>query len=104
MTDEQLAAIRARCDAATPGPWVARLVYNAVYGAEAEGVRSEPDGTMICGPGFPHPGAEDAEFIAAARADVPALLEEISRLREEVSVLRDLLVDAVLPGLLADAE
>ncbi len=73
MTDAELDAIRARAEAATPGPW----------GITAD---SKPNDFDIAGP---EPGdtrgmfwrEEDAGFVAHARTDVPALLDEVKRLR-----------------------
>lgn len=69
MTDEDLQAIRMRAEAATPGPWVKDNDSPIVRGPEMilydEGGHSDPD----------------ADFIAAARTDVPALLAEVDRLR-----------------------
>ena len=65
-----LDAIEARVNAATDGPWEAY-----------------PDGlvwTKVPRIGDPVSGSvlpEDAEFIAAARTDVPALVAEVRRLR-----------------------
>jgi len=79
MTDEQLAAIRARCEAATPGPWnwgrddVPNRpdIYHltATWITECE---NYPDVTVA---------VPDLDFIARARQDVPALLAEVERLR-----------------------
>lgn len=68
MTELDLDAIKARADAASAGPWTA-----------------ERDG-LVWAPrlGDPVSGStemEDAEFIAAARADVPALVAEVERLQ-----------------------
>lgn len=72
MTDLDLEAIRARCDAATPGPW------------HVEG------GRAVWTPGDMHIGdqrkAEDANFIAQGRQDVPALVAEVERLRKQRGV------------------
>jgi hypothetical protein len=74
MTDEELQAIEARANAATPGPW-------EVF-AERE-VSTEHKALMGC----THDGdgvfyeREDAEFVAHARADIPALVAEVRRLR-----------------------
>lgn len=88
LTDERLAEIEARCNAATPGPWdsctaicgsgdsaiiapihgrscVLALVYAEVDEQGKDVVRS----------------MRDAAFIAAARTDVPDLLAEVRRLR-----------------------
>ena len=75
MTDKQLAAIRARCDAATPGPWCIKWsdhlkpwieVYTKTYYSEE---------TQAAG----HP---DHQLIAHAREDIACLLAEIAALRE----------------------
>ena len=79
-----LEAIKARCEAATPGPWA---VANIAPGwAEDEndwcvvpGV-VESCGSDMCGPVV---RSADAAFIASARTDVPALVAEVERLREE---------------------
>ncbi|NDO78254.1 hypothetical protein GKZ75_08460 [Kocuria indica] len=72
MTREQLDAIRERADSATEGRWAWQedAVLLAWDGEEASWVLDH-------GAAFP----EDAEFIAHAREDVPALLAEVERLR-----------------------
>jgi hypothetical protein len=84
LPDEELAEIRQRCDAATPGPWRSM----------AEGRdHTSGDSFIMVGRGNnrgddiyvtvgrrPAPVA-DLDFIAAARLDVPRLLDEIMRLR-----------------------
>lgn len=80
-----LDAIRARADAATQGPWWA---WNRGVGWVI--ALGEPDDTDEYGrprerlpEGFRTDieRREDVEFIAAARTDVPALLDEVQRLR-----------------------
>jgi len=76
MTKEQLAEIRARLDAATPGPWTIeegsgedeRLVF----------VRTER-GRLVRTIWM-----NDATFIANAPADLRALLDEVEALQAEV--------------------
>lgn len=77
MTDEQLAAIRDRCEAATEGPW--EKITERPGGRLWQNIRVVAfDGKYtICGDTV----IADAEFIAAARTDVPALLDEIERMR-----------------------
>lgn len=84
MTDEQLAAIRARCEAATPGPWEPgrqspyTLRFPIHQSVEARKVN--PLGwqrACICR----EARMGDTAFIAHARQDVPALLAEVERLR-----------------------
>lgn len=69
-------AARARCDAATTGPWIK--------------VDDYPDGPYLCPPATGamlvdygqdvHQQLRDASFIAHARLDLPAALDEIERL------------------------
>lgn len=62
---------RARCERATPGPWVpVSLVKLGRPGREALMIRSE-------GRGMPIDNADDTEFIAHARTDLPAALDAI---------------------------
>lgn len=92
-----LNAIRARADAATPGPW--RHVGKNWIGTPVEIDVTEADwGSEGHTSFFVHTneggGAwriEDVEFIANARTDVPALVAEVERLRRE----RDEALDAV---------
>ena len=94
MTAERRAAIKARADAATPGPWVVSSEY-------ASGVELgyKPDHERTWGYGCSndfvcdlndgeyheyHNKAEqmaNASFIAHARQDIPDLLAEVERLR-----------------------
>lgn len=81
LTDEQLAAIQAREAAATPGPWAIEW--------DEDDVTDTPFPVSLGPIGYlEHRGKReqaDAEFIAAARADVPALLAEVHRLRAELA-------------------
>ncbi len=70
ITKERLAEIKARCEAATEGPW------------EQEDCRENHIATAT-GMDIAHaPKQINAQFIAHARTDVPALLTEVERLRE----------------------
>ena len=95
-----LAAIRARCDAATRGPWsVSTLTYpNGTTVVESITGVSEPqwsdygegegewftDSLVLVetDAGVYGPTMPDAQFIAAARTDVPALLAYVNDLEE----------------------
>ena len=79
MTDprEALARIRAQADAATEGPW--ELLGDGEY-VSGPGILVAPDDGGVT--------SADAEFIAAARTDVPWLLEQVK--------LRDKALEAVL--------
>jgi len=85
MTDKDLAAIRERCDAATQGPWQMneedQTVVETCTGKEFIVADFSMDGwdeTLL-----------DAAFIAHARTDIPALLDEIARLTKERDALLD---------------
>lgn len=70
MTDQQrIAEIAARCEAATPGPWL--QTKNKVY----VGKESNRATATAC-------LRADAAFIAHSRVDIPFLLAEIDRLTE----------------------
>lgn len=69
MTDDEIKAARALCDAATPAPW--RI------SPAAKTTDREPRIWVTVGMG-------NAAFIAAARELVPRLLDEVERLRAEL--------------------
>lgn len=85
-------AIRARADAATEGPWTITppsrqgldwLDYYSV-GTKQDGYLERATLDVSS-----HLNAEaDAEFIAHARTDVPALLDENARLRAALDAVR----------------
>ena len=79
MTDprETLARIRAQADAATEGPW--ELLGDGEY-VSGPGILVAPDDGGVT--------SADAEFIAAARTDVPWLLDQVES--------RDKALDAAL--------
>jgi hypothetical protein len=108
LSDERLAEIESRCAAATPEPW---LWYDPDQVSQGVTVNAE----SLCAPSVPaytykdrrpivhDPGhlvlsvlnadeiegsTADAFFIAHARADVPALLAEVRRLRAVERELR----------------
>ena len=70
MTDprEALARIRAQADAATEGPW--ELLGDGEY-VSGPGILVAPDDGGVT--------SADAEFIAAARTNVPALLDALEK-------------------------
>lgn len=81
MTDLELEAIAARAEAATAGPWEVR-------DADAHMVRGPRDVVLYAYNAFDghKQGNANAAFAAAARTDVPALVEEVRKLR---GVLRE---------------
>lgn len=78
LTAEQLAEIKARAEAATPGPWKR-------FHMDRFSINNEPLEKHICG--VSQESEHDAAFIAHAREDVPALLAEVERLRAAVGHL-----------------
>jgi hypothetical protein len=73
MTTDDLAAIKARADAATPGPWA--IDFGSVVASDGE------DFVTPCYPD--ERGQLDADFIAHAREDVPALLARVRELEAD---------------------
>lgn len=78
MTPAELAAIKARADAASPGPWTPSV-----------GCYQDPDGDDDCHfgrgpttiPQSEAQGLADSVFIAHARTDIPALLAALDDAR-----------------------
>jgi hypothetical protein len=88
MTEDELKAIEARVDAAAPGPWEATLSQTTEIDISGPAIdyRYQDDGTRVS-----YVSEVDAEFIAAARTDVPALVAEVRRLRRHSEALYELL-------------
>lgn len=104
LTADELAAIRARAEAATPGPWIydgpdlfaegeewmqsisALSDRLAAHGITTELLALVPTGEYQPADIQPQ-SRHDAVFIAAAREDIPRLLDEILRLRAFVEDL-----------------
>lgn len=95
MTPEQIAEIRARAEATTPGPWRARdaeFFQHIILG---------PGPTDELGESRPQVVAatqnvgwrSNAEFIAHARTDVPALLDALDAAEATVARVRGLVED-----------
>lgn len=86
MTDQELAAIEARANAATPGPWKAINIpfrsgdntysFWEVY-HDRDGV-GDSGGWYAVGDDYTE---ITAQFVAATRTDIPALVAEVRRLR-----------------------
>jgi len=77
LSDERIAEIRERCDKATPGPWSVDEESGDVWVPSiwrSVAIIEDLDLPLV------NPAADRA-FIAAARADMPDLLDEVERLR-----------------------
>lgn len=87
MSDERkpldLAPIKARAEAATPGPWI---VSCRELMREGETLIAHMCGQDVLGksPNAACVGSYDQVFIAHARQDIPALIAEVERLREDL--------------------
>ena len=91
MSDDELAAIEARANAATLGPW--RVLRQKKKTAINPWWRLCIETPIKHGPGawvarISNDLVPDAEFIAAARTDVPALLAEVRRLQRAIRRLK----------------
>jgi hypothetical protein len=80
MSEVEVGEIRARCVAATPGPWTAFIEgRDHESGSDCirtgDGAQADNDIELIGA------SAADYDFIAHAREDVPRLLTEIARLK-----------------------
>lgn len=80
MSDERLEQIKARAEAATPGPW--DCYGDGEYEVFDAGEYRDGDPGEVVAPVVTK--LNNAEFIAHARMDIPALLNEIDRLHDEV--------------------
>lgn len=95
MTPEQLAEIKARAAAATPGPWEYienRFNVEDDNGDHIGSIRAIEARMWIAAVDDVHPPEEaegNALFIAHARTDIPMLIDEIERLRAENARLID---------------
>ena len=78
MTEDELNEIEVRANAATPGPWKAGLYGSVTVNNGLKILNTNYSSYNSHGGNCP-----DAEFIACAREDVPALIAEVRRLKAE---------------------
>jgi hypothetical protein len=78
LSEQQLAEIAARAEAATPGPWEPYTEYGLTFYANVRGEYLRGVGDINLGVG--EQAEADLAFVLAAREDVPALLDEVERL------------------------
>jgi hypothetical protein len=79
-----LDAIEARAKAATPGPWEGSTQTGVAGGGFLAQVFEGYGMTLAIATMERPNGTANAAFIAAARTDVPALIAEVRRLRDDV--------------------
>ena len=104
MSNERLAEIEARANAATPGPWEfgtepTFVEHGMRYGGETV-IRGQ-EGNVVDSQGGQGAGGdwsdldvseEDGRFIAAARTDIPGLVAEVRRLRRHINAAAEALL------------
>ena len=95
-----LADIKARCEAATDGPWRAIVRHGeeegTVDGIESQGNAGSFDIVRTDSGVYP-PSLDDAEFIAHARVDLPTLLAYVEHLRSGIKAVADQLAAGSSP-------
>jgi hypothetical protein len=100
MTEAELAAIEARADAAAKGPWVVSVGWE--IGPPGRPPLAAAKQRVVNGRPLYSP-AINAQFIAYAREDVPALIAEVRRLRAMLQERRAELWDTSgQPALITD--
>ena len=77
MIAEDLKKLRTLAESATPGPWRPSASRTGVVAADGDWITGVSRITPVM----------DVEFIAASRAAVPALLDEIAQLLAQVTAL-----------------
>ena len=80
LDDNELEAIRQRCDRAKPGPWKS-FVEGRDHTSGSSFIMTGTDGNRGEDIELSGATAADQDFIAHARQDIPRLLFEISRLK-----------------------
>lgn len=75
ITPERLAEIKARCEKATTGKWC----FDGLASGDIWSINGD-EAIPIAIASSTH---EDAEFIAHARQDIPDLIREVERLRDQ---------------------
>lgn len=79
MSEQRLAEIRARAEAATEGPWEPCQGYGPTFFGNVRGEYLRGVGDINFGVG--EQAEADLAFVLGAREDVPVLLAEVDRLR-----------------------
>lgn len=95
MTPEEFAAIEARANAASAGPWESDGDYNRAEISQAAGGWATIVGTEEVGSGHLRENvlilsAADSQFIAHARKDIPRLLDAVRERDNIIARIRDI--------------
>jgi hypothetical protein len=76
LTKQELLEILERCNSATPGPWIS-FVEGRDHTSGSNVIRTDMDVIELDGAAK----VKDQDFIAAAKQDIPALVEMIMKLK-----------------------
>ncbi len=101
LTPDELAAIEARANAATPGLWLAYCPFEGDDEVPAEW--HVPAALSVATPDYDAMNEADAQFVAHARADIPALIHHIRALEAELATVRKAAAEAVEAGFVEGA-
>ncbi len=109
LTDQELSDIEARAEKATPGPWTAdppdEIELQIDPGTtECWGIRCPAGSVVVTDSGCYPPDMPTAQFIAAAREDVPRLVAEVRRLSKVVREASEHVTEARLARKQVEAE
>lgn len=86
LTSDEIEAIRKRAELATEGPWKKEESrYEGQWNVTSVNEMHDLS-ACLCRP-------NDAEFIANAREDIPKLLAEVERLRNDMSEIAEIVAD-----------
>lgn len=91
LTSKRLEEIKARADAATPGPWEFEPQEVEEDDEPCTGAWVPKACPFTYGDGLYYMDDANAEFVANARQDVPDLLAEVERLKSQYDELVDAL-------------
>jgi hypothetical protein len=89
ITDDELAAMKARIKATTPGPWTSYFEGRDHFSGDSV-IQTSTQGIYITADDYAGGGghfAADQDFIAHARQDMPRLIAEVERLRARLGRL-----------------
>ena len=84
LTEELLSEIELRCTRATPGPWKSWVEGRDHNAGDSVITTGAKDIYVVCA------SADDQDFIASARQDIPALVREVRRLQQLLRSVREI--------------
>ena len=79
MNDKEIKLIKERCEKATSGPWIS-FVEDRDFTSGSSFIKTAREDIYLSGA-----TVADQDFIAACRQDIPILIDEVLRLRTQVT-------------------